>query len=71
MSYDPTIPEPEGRCRTCGRQLAPKQNYCREHKCLQTKVYGKITLICKKEVEHTGRCLFMFLGEVIETGFRK
>ena len=71
MSYDPTIPEPQGRCRSCGRQLAPRQSYCRQHKCSQTKEYGIITLICQKQVEHTERCLFMYLGEIIETGLRK
>jgi len=70
MSYDPTVPEPQGSCRTCGRRLAPRQNYCREHKCNQTKVYGVITLVCQKQVEHTGRCLFVYLGETIETGLR-
>jgi len=71
MSYDPTVPQPQGRCKTCGRELSPRQNYCREHKCNQTKVYGVMTLVCQKQVEHTGRCLFMYLGEVIETGLRK
>jgi len=71
MTIDITKQEPQGRCKTCGRELSPRQNYCREHKCNQTKVYRAITLICQKKVEHTGRCLFMYLGEVIETGLRK
>lgn len=71
MTIDITKQEPNGRCKTCGRELAPRQNYCRQHKCNQTKVYGENTLICQKVVEHTGRCLFIYLGKVIETGFRK
>jgi len=70
MTIDITEPEDQGKCRNCGRSLAPRQNYCREHKCNQTKKYGDIELICQKEKEHTGRCLFMYLGEVIETGLR-
>jgi len=71
MTIDITKQEPQGRCKTCGRELSPRQNYCREHKCNQTKVYRVITLVCQKQVNHTGRCLFMYLGEVIETGLRK
>jgi len=68
MKIDITEPEDNGRCKTCDRELVPRQEYCRKHKCNQTKVYGGITLVCQKEVEHTGRCLFIYLGEVIETG---
>ncbi len=71
MKKDVTIPEPQGRCKTCGRELAPRENYCRKHKCSQTKGYSGTTLICQKEVNHTGRCLFVYLGETIETGLRK
>lgn len=67
---DITIVEPNGKCRMCGRILAPRQNYCREHKCNQTKNYSGMTLYCQKDKEHTGRCLFMYLGETIETGLR-
>jgi len=71
MKRDITIPEPNGRCKSCGRELAPRQNYCRQHKCSYTKKYVGITLICEKEVEHTGKCLFIYLGDEIETGLRK
>lgn len=67
---DITAPEENGKCRICGRQLAPRQNYCREHKCNQAKKYSGIELNCQKESEHTGRCLFIYLGEIIETGLR-
>lgn len=67
---DITIVEPNGKCRTCGRLLAPRQHWCREHKCNQTKSYGSTTLYCQNSLDHTGRCLFMYLGEVIETGLR-
>ncbi len=67
---DITIVEPNGKCRICERILAPRQNYCREHKCNQTKKYGSVILYCQKDKEHTGRCLFTYLGETIETGLR-
>jgi len=70
MKRDVTIPEPEGRCKTCGRMLSPFQNFCKQHKCNQTKKYSISTLTCQKEVTHTGRCLFVYLGETIETGLR-
>lgn len=70
MRIDITVPEENNRCKTCQRSIVPRQKYCREHKCNQTKKYSGIELLCQKEKEHTGRCLFMYLGEVIETGLR-
>ena len=70
MKRDITIPEPEGRCKSCGRMLRPFQNFCKEHKCAQTKKYSRTTLTCQKELTHTGKCLFVYLGEEIETGLR-
>ncbi len=70
MKRDITIPEPNGKCKSCGRILSPFQKFCREHKCEQTKKYSSLTLTCQKEVTHTGRCLFVYLGETIETGLR-
>lgn len=67
---DITEPEPNGRCKTCGRELVPRQKFCREHKCNQTKNYSGTILYCQKVKEHTGRCLFIYLGETIETGLR-
>ncbi len=71
MTIDVTTPEPEGRCKTCGRSLVPRQEFCRQHKCNQTRVFNGITLVCQKQVDHLGRCRFMYLGEVLETGLRK
>lgn len=71
MTNDITEPQPNSKCRTCGRILTPRQNYCREHKCNQTKKYSGVTLVCQNAVDHSGRCLFMYLGETIETGLRK
>lgn len=68
MKRDITIPEPEGRCKTCARMLSPFQNFCRKHKCNQNKKYSTVELHCQKEISHTGRCVFVYLGETIETG---
>jgi len=70
IKYDPTLPQPNGKCRMCGRILSPRQDYCRKHKCNQTKKYGSVTLFCQNGLDHSGRCLFMYLGETIETGLR-
>lgn len=70
MKRDVTIPEPNSKCRTCGRILSPRQHFCKQHKCNQTKKYSIVTLTCQKEVTHTGKCLFIYLGETIETELR-